>query len=155
VRMVELNEGGWVYARMPQGLLILSPEEWAQGLRRGRLQRVADIIKLRGWIARRDLLSSTRYSGQDLDELCETLTGMGRIRPEPGKRGGKGWEWVGSRTPGVQRISNESGKRKSAETMVRFSKTSEQKAGASGPLPQRENGSGVPRFGGKQRWLSP
>jgi hypothetical protein len=98
--IVEFNARGWAYLRVPQGLLVFLPEEWKRVLRRGRLQRAAQIIRPKGWIARRDLLSGTRYSARELDALCETLVGMGKIRPEPGGKGGRGWRWISTQAAG-------------------------------------------------------
>ena len=92
---VEFTKGGWAYLQVPQGTLILSPDEWKLGLRRGRRLRLISLIKPNGWIAHRDLLSATRYPGKELDDLCEALVGAGKIKLEPGKRGGKGWRWIG------------------------------------------------------------
>jgi hypothetical protein len=91
---VRFTPKGWAYFQMPQGLLILSPEEWRRGLQRGRRQRIATLIKPNGWIAHRNLLSATRYPAKDLEELCEELVKMGRIKTEPGQKGGKGWRWI-------------------------------------------------------------
>jgi hypothetical protein len=93
--MVELNEG-WAYVRTPQGLAIFSPEEWREALGRGRLQKVADIIRREGRVTDRALVAGTRYP--DLRELCQLLTRMGKIRPAPGRRGGGGWCWAGRLT---------------------------------------------------------
>jgi hypothetical protein len=92
--IIEFSARGWAYLRVPQGLLVFLPDEWKRALRRGRLQRVAQIIRPKKWIARRDLLSATRYPARELDDLCETLVGMGKIRSEPGKKGGGGWQWI-------------------------------------------------------------
>ena len=60
-----------------------------------KLKRVSNLIRDRGEIPHRDVLSTTRYRSDELKKLLQTLVEMGRIEASKGNKGGKNWRWIG------------------------------------------------------------
>jgi hypothetical protein len=61
-----------------------------------KLKRVSNLIRDRGEVPHRDVLSGTRYNSNELKQLIQTLVEMGRIEAVKGSKGGKIWRWIGN-----------------------------------------------------------
>ena len=60
-----------------------------------KLKRVSNLIRDRGEVPHRDVLSGTRYNSNELKQLIQTLVEMGRIEAVKGSKGGRIWRWIG------------------------------------------------------------
>ena len=70
-------------------------EELAFSLNEKKLKKIQDIIKQKGKASERDIARGTRYLKKELKDLLLTLITAGKIRHEPGPKGGSHYIWMG------------------------------------------------------------